>query len=77
VGVVLAQMTTDFGGFAVPSKAGFQTGLLIGAGLALLASVIALCIPQRASLAAEDHIEHPEHAEGAEGAESLSAGTAR
>ena len=52
--------------FAVPSEAGFRTGLLIGAALALLASVIALCIPQRASLEAEDHIEHPEHAEGAE-----------
>ncbi|NPC98164.1 MFS transporter [Nocardioides sp. zg-DK7169] len=67
VGVVLAQMTTDFGGFAVPSEAGFRTGLLIAAVLALLASVIALCIPQRASLEAEDHIEHPEHAEQAGG----------
>ncbi len=60
VGVVLAQMTTDFGGRALPSEAGFQTGLLIGAGVAAVAAVIALAIPKRASLAAEDHIEHDE-----------------
>ncbi|WP_224769302.1 MFS transporter [Nocardioides ochotonae] len=73
VGVVLAQMTTDFGGVAVPSKAGFQTGLLLGAGLALLAGIIALCIPQRASRAAEDHIEHSDQAESAEGVQAAAA----
>nr|WP_235735702.1 MFS transporter [Nocardioides alcanivorans] len=60
VGVVLAQMTTDFGGIALPSEAGFRTGLLIGAGVAALAAVIALCIPGRASRDAEEHLEHPE-----------------
>lgn len=58
VGVVLAQMTTDFGGTALPSEAGFRTGLLIGAGVALLASLIALAIPTKASQAAEERIEH-------------------
>ena len=60
VGVVLAQMTTDFGGYAVPSENGFRVGLLIGAGVALVAAVLAVLIPNRASLDAEAHIEHPE-----------------
>ena len=59
VGVVLAQMTTDLGGFAIPSEAGFKTGLLIGAAVAALAALIATLIPTRASRAAEEAIEHP------------------
>ncbi len=62
IGVVLAQMTTDFGGYALPSENGFRTGLLLGAAVALVASVIAICIPTRASREAEEHIEHPETA---------------
>ena len=58
VGVVLAQMTTDFGGDALPSEAGFRTGLLIGAGIALLAALIAMAIPTKASQEAEDRLEH-------------------
>ncbi len=58
IGVVLAQMTTDFGGTALPSQGGFQTGLLLGAGVALLAAAIAAFIPTRASLAAEENIDH-------------------
>ncbi|HEY9562738.1 MAG TPA: MFS transporter [Nocardioides sp.] len=57
VGVVLAQMSTDLGGYSIPTEAGFRTGLLIGAGMALLASVIAMAIPTRASLEAEANIE--------------------
>ncbi|MGO4597241.1 hypothetical protein [Terrabacter sp. 2RAF25] len=34
-------------------------GLGIGAGVAALASLTALCIPTRAARAAEDRIEHP------------------
>ena len=60
IGVVLAQMTTDFGGYALPSQNGFQAGLLIGAGVALVAAAIAVLIPNRASLEAEENIEHPE-----------------
>ncbi|MGW0337297.1 MFS transporter [Streptomyces sp. NPDC003011] len=46
-GVVLAQMTTDFGGFALPSEDGFRTVMAIGAGAALLAFVIAAFIPRQ------------------------------
>lgn len=46
-GVVLAQMTTDFGGFALPSKDGFRTVLALGAGAALLAFVVASFIPRQ------------------------------
>lgn len=58
VGVVLAQMTMNLGPVEVPTENGFRTGLLIGAGVALLASVIAMCIPTKASRAAEENIEH-------------------
>lgn len=47
VGVVLAQMTVNLGGRALPSESGFRTGLLIGAAVAVLAAVVALAIPSR------------------------------
>ena len=59
VGVVLAQMTVDFGGVSVPSEAGFQTGLFIGAGVAIAASLIATFIPTKGSKKAEQLIEKP------------------
>ena len=58
VGVVLAEMTTDFGGHVLPSESGFKAGLLIGAGVALVAALIALAIPSRASADAEDRLAH-------------------
>lgn len=58
VGVVLAQMTMPLGPVEVPTQNGFRTGLLIGAGVALLASMIAMAIPGRASRRAEESIEH-------------------
>jgi len=45
VGVILSQMTTDFGGRALPSEAGFRTGMLIGCAVALIAAAIAATIP--------------------------------
>lgn len=45
MGVVLAGLTTDLGGHAVPSLAGFRIALLIGAGVAVLAAVIAALLP--------------------------------
>jgi len=60
VGVVLAQMTHEVGGITMPSEKGFQTGLLIGAGVAAVAALIACAIPGKASREAEEHIEHPE-----------------
>ncbi|MGW1558128.1 MFS transporter [Streptomyces sp. NPDC002144] len=55
-GVILAQMTTDFGGHALPSENGFKAVMAIGAGAALLAFLVATFIPRRqpaASTAAE------------------------
>lgn len=46
-GVILAQMTTDFGGYALPSENGFKVVMAIGAGAALLAFVLASFIPAR------------------------------
>jgi MFS family permease len=43
--VVLAQMTTDFGGFALPSEDGFRVAMLIGSGVALVAAAVAFFIP--------------------------------
>ncbi|MFC4505890.1 MULTISPECIES: MFS transporter [Streptomyces] len=45
-GVVLAQMTTDFGGYALPSENGFKVVMAIGAGAALLAFFLATFIPK-------------------------------
>ncbi|MET9483083.1 MFS transporter [Streptomyces sp. NPDC006638] len=47
IGVVLAQMTTDFGGFALPSEDGFRVAMLIGCGVGLVAAVLASLIPVR------------------------------
>ncbi|MBT3154417.1 MFS transporter [Streptomyces sp. CHD11] len=55
-GVVLAQMTTEFGGFALPSEDAFRTVLALGAGAALLGFVIAAFIPRAAAGGAEDAV---------------------
>jgi len=46
-GVILARMTTDFGGTALPSENGFKVVMAIGAGAALLALAVATFIPHR------------------------------
>ncbi|MFD3838473.1 MFS transporter [Streptomyces sp. NPDC058642] len=46
-GVILAQMTTDFGGYALPSESGFKVVLAVGAGAALLAFAVASFIPRQ------------------------------
>ncbi|QWB27274.1 MULTISPECIES: MFS transporter [Streptomyces] len=46
-GVILAQLTTDFGGHALPSENGFKTVMAIGAGAALLAFLLASFLPRR------------------------------
>ncbi|MFJ9560102.1 MFS transporter [Streptomyces fuscichromogenes] len=51
-GVILAQMTTDFGGHALPSENGFKVVMAIGAGAALLAFLVATLIPRRKPAAA-------------------------
>ena len=45
IGLVLAQMTTDLGGTAVPTEWGFRTALILGAGVSVVAAIIAACIP--------------------------------
>ncbi|MFE9823605.1 MFS transporter [Streptomyces sp. NPDC005791] len=45
IGAVLAQMTTETGGFTFTSEAGFRTGLMVGCGVALVALVISAFIP--------------------------------
>ncbi len=52
IGVVLAQMTTQFGGHAIPTEAGFRTGLLLGCGVAVVAALVALGIPGKPKTAA-------------------------
>jgi hypothetical protein len=47
VGVVLSQMSIQFGGHTLPSENGFRTGLLIGCGVALVAAAITAAIPYR------------------------------
>lgn len=45
IGVVLAQMTIQLGDTAVPSEAGFRTALILGAGVSLVAALVAAFIP--------------------------------
>lgn len=45
IGLLLAQMTTDFNGVPVPSEAGFRLTLILGAGISVLAAILAACIP--------------------------------
>ncbi|WP_405866699.1 MULTISPECIES: MFS transporter [unclassified Streptomyces] len=61
-GVILAQMTTDFGGHALPSENGFKVVMAIGAGAALLAFLVASFIPRRQAppAAAAEPDEQPE-----------------
>ncbi|MYR09158.1 MFS transporter [Streptomyces sp. SID724] len=51
IGVVLARMTTDFGGFPLPSQNGFRAAMLIGCGVGLAAAVVAALIPVRPATA--------------------------
>jgi hypothetical protein len=46
VGVILAQLTTGFGALTVPSRAGFQVVLALGAAAALTALAIAAFLPR-------------------------------
>ncbi|MFG3294583.1 MFS transporter [Streptomyces sp. NPDC048179] len=51
-GVILSQMTTDFGGHALASENGFKVVMAIGAGAALLAFLVATFIPRQKTAAA-------------------------
>jgi MFS family permease len=47
IGVVLAQMTTKFGVYSLPSENGFRVAMLIGCGVGLAAAAVASLIPVR------------------------------
>lgn len=70
-GVVLAQMTTRLGAFAVPSENAFRTVPALGSGAALVGFVVAAFIPRRRP-------EGPTvaRAESSTGAETASAASA-
>ncbi|MFC8097832.1 MFS transporter [Streptomyces sp. NPDC057363] len=50
-GVILAQMTTDFGGHALPSENSFKVIMAIGCGAALIALLLASFLPRRTAAA--------------------------
>ncbi|WP_327316010.1 MFS transporter [Streptomyces sp. NBC_01235] len=56
-GVILAQMTTDFGGYALPSENGFKVVMAIGAGAALAAFLLATFIPKRKDAVPAEAVE--------------------
>ncbi|MFI7410512.1 MFS transporter [Streptomyces sp. NPDC049627] len=55
-GVILAQMTTNLGGYALPSENAFKVVLAVGAGAALLAFVVASFIPRQGVAAAGEPV---------------------
>ncbi|WP_327183727.1 MFS transporter [Streptomyces sp. NBC_01334] len=65
-GVILAQMTTDFGGYALPSENGFKVVMAIGAGAALAAFLFATFIPKRKAPAGLSVVDDAAGTEGAE-----------
>lgn len=62
VGLVLAQMTTDFAGIPVPSESGFRMAFILGAGISVVAAIVAACIPAAAKRAPLEIDAHPEPA---------------
>ncbi|MFE7275093.1 MFS transporter [Streptomyces sp. NPDC057623] len=69
-GVILAQMTLNLGGSAVPSENAFKVVLAVGAGAALLAFVVASFIPRQGGAAAAGKPMEPKGAAEPAGAKS-------
>ncbi|MGW3650470.1 MFS transporter [Streptomyces sp. NPDC000878] len=59
LGVVLAHMTTDFGGYPLPSEAGFRTAMAIGGCAAIGALVLTAFLPGRRSTGLATASEKP------------------
>ncbi|MGW1124975.1 MFS transporter [Streptomyces sp. NPDC002526] len=60
IGAVLAQMTTEAGGYAFTSESGFRTGLVLGCVVALVAVAISAFIPAvRGSATSSDAADTP------------------
>lgn len=62
VGLVLAQMTTDFAGVQVPSESGFRMAFILGAGISVVAAIVAACIPAASKRAPLEIDARPEPA---------------
>lgn len=62
MGVLLAHLTTTFGGHPLTSESGFRTGLIVGGGVALLSTAIAAAIPALRPSRTEPPTETPEPA---------------
>jgi len=54
IGLVLANMTVDFHGAPLPSEAGFHLTLWLGAGICLVAAIVAACIPAPSKVKPEE-----------------------
>ncbi|PZT72212.1 MULTISPECIES: MFS transporter [unclassified Streptomyces] len=66
IGAVLAQLTTETGGYTFTSEAGFRMGLIVGCGVALIAVAVAAFIPAtRATTATPDTSPAPATPEAA------------
>jgi uncharacterized membrane protein YidH (DUF202 family) len=52
VGVVLSQLSIQFGGYTLPPENGFRIGLLIGCGVALVTAAITAANPHRRTIPA-------------------------
>ncbi|MFF5408227.1 MFS transporter [Streptomyces misionensis] len=59
IGVVLAHMTINLGGYTIASKDGFRTGLLIGCGVALLSAAVTAFIPSLRPAGGEEAARQP------------------
>lgn len=66
IGVVLAQLTTDFGGHALPSESGFRIAMLIGCSVGLAAAVVASLIPVKATARPGSAVSQPAASEATE-----------
>ncbi|MFE3740127.1 MFS transporter [Streptomyces sp. NPDC059134] len=85
-GVVLARMSQDVGGHAVPTQDGFHAAVLIGGGVALAAALLTLAIPRDAPApagprparaGASGPVHPPGHTGRASGKEEPPAGPSR
>ncbi|MFD5157721.1 MFS transporter [Streptomyces hawaiiensis] len=59
-GVILAQLTTDFGGYPLPSENGFKSVMALGAGAAVLAFLLASFLPRRPAGAERAEVSGPQ-----------------
>ncbi|MFJ2620448.1 MFS transporter [Glutamicibacter sp. NPDC087344] len=59
IGLVLAQMSTDFHGTLIPTEQGFRTALILGAAFSLAAVLVAIFIPKNAPRSELEPVDVP------------------